>query len=232
MNKKIVFLWQICQFNHYGWLILLKFYCFLNSNSQELIVGTFSYKAHFRSQISSNAEVEKLLKAGFIYPIALTKWVSNPIPVDKKQGTIHICIDFWYLNKSCPKDNYPMPFIDQIIDACAGSEVFRLWMVSSDIIKSKLNQKINIKQLLFVLGVPSCTRKFPLDWKIQGKPFSRQWIFLFTTLKPLSNPTLMIYQHILIRGSITQITCVWFLNDADTTKFTWIPTSNYRSRQK
>ena len=57
-------------------------------------------------------EVEKLLKDGFIYPIALTEWVSNPIPVDKKQGTICICNDFRDLNKSCPKDNYPTPFID------------------------------------------------------------------------------------------------------------------------
>ena len=38
-------------------------------------------------------EVEKLLKAGFIYPIALTEWASNPIPVDKKQGTIRVCTD-------------------------------------------------------------------------------------------------------------------------------------------
>ena len=44
------------------------------------------------------AEIEKLLKAGFIYPIPLTEWVSNPIPVDKKQGAIHICTDFHHLN--------------------------------------------------------------------------------------------------------------------------------------
>ena len=69
-------------------------------------------------------EVEKLLKVGFIYPIALTKWVSNPVPVDKKQGTIRVCTDFRDLNKAYPKDNCPTPFIDQIIDACAGSEVF------------------------------------------------------------------------------------------------------------
>ena len=54
-RKSRFFLWQICQFNHYGWLILLEVYLFLNSNSQELIVGVFSYKAHFRPQISSNA---------------------------------------------------------------------------------------------------------------------------------------------------------------------------------
>ena len=53
-TKKVVFLWQICHFNHYGWLILLEFHWFLNSNSREHIVGAFSYKAHFRPQISSN----------------------------------------------------------------------------------------------------------------------------------------------------------------------------------
>ena len=41
-NKKSSFiLWQICQFNHYGWLILLKFYWFLNSNSQNLFLARF-----------------------------------------------------------------------------------------------------------------------------------------------------------------------------------------------
>jgi hypothetical protein len=44
--------------------------------------------------------------------------------VDKKQGTIRVCIDFRDLNKACPKDNYPTPFIDQIIDECAGNEIF------------------------------------------------------------------------------------------------------------
>ena len=44
-----------------------------------------------RKAAAVKAKVEKLLRAGFIYPIALTEWVSNPILVDKKQGTIHIC---------------------------------------------------------------------------------------------------------------------------------------------
>ena len=77
-----------------------------------------------RKVVAVKAKVEKLLKVGFIYPIALTKWVSKPVPIDKKQGTIWICTDFRDLNKAYPKDNYPTPFIDQIIDACMGSEVF------------------------------------------------------------------------------------------------------------
>ena len=36
-----------------------------------------------RKAVAVKGEVEKLLKVGFIYPIALTEWVSNPILVDK-----------------------------------------------------------------------------------------------------------------------------------------------------
>ena len=70
------------------------------------------------------AEIEKLLKSDCIYPIPLTEWVSNLVPLDNKQGAIHICTNFRYLNHACPKDNFPTPFIDQILDECAGSEVF------------------------------------------------------------------------------------------------------------
>jgi hypothetical protein len=69
-------------------------------------------------------EVEKFLKVGFIYPIHLTQCVSNPVLVDKKHGTIRICMDFHDLNKACPKDNFPTPFIDHIIEQCTGCEAF------------------------------------------------------------------------------------------------------------
>ena len=38
-------------------------------------------------------EIEMLLKVGFIYPVLLTKWVSNIFPMNKKQGTIRVCIN-------------------------------------------------------------------------------------------------------------------------------------------
>jgi hypothetical protein len=65
-----------------------------------------------------------LLNVGFIYPIPLTEWVSNPVAVNKKEGKIRFFIDFRDLNKACPKDNYPMSFIDQILDYCVGDEIF------------------------------------------------------------------------------------------------------------
>ena len=81
-------------------------------------------QVHPRKATAIKAEIEKLLKAGFIYPIPLTEWVLNIVPVNKKKGTIKFCIDFRDLNKFCPKDNFPTPCIDQIIDNCAGSVIF------------------------------------------------------------------------------------------------------------
>ena len=77
-----------------------------------------------KKAVAIKVEVEKLLKAGFIYPIHLTQGVSNPAPINKKQGAIHICTNFHDLSKACPKDNFPTPFIEQIVDECTGCEAF------------------------------------------------------------------------------------------------------------
>jgi hypothetical protein len=69
-------------------------------------------------------EIEKLLDASFIYPDPLTEWVSNPVPMNKKKGTIRVCMEFRDHNKACPKDNFPMSFIDHILDKFVGSNIF------------------------------------------------------------------------------------------------------------
>jgi hypothetical protein len=68
--------------------------------------------------------IDKLRVAGLLYPIAYTSWVFNPIPVNKKKGTICVCMDFCDLIHTYPKDKFPTPFIDHIIDDCVGHEAF------------------------------------------------------------------------------------------------------------
>ena len=75
---------------------------------------------HPKKTAAIKAEVEIFLHAGFIYLVPLTKWVCNIVLVMKKQGTIRVCVNYWDVNLACPKDNYPTPFIDQIIDNCVG----------------------------------------------------------------------------------------------------------------
>jgi hypothetical protein len=62
-------------------------------------------------------EVDMLLKAGFIQPYRYAKLVSNVVPVEKK-GTrkIWVCVDFQDLNRATPKDEYPMPVADLLIN--------------------------------------------------------------------------------------------------------------------
>jgi hypothetical protein len=73
-------------------------------------IWKFLHPVHPRKADAIKLEVKKLLKERFIYPVALTDWVSNLVPINKKQGTIRVCIDYRDINKACPKDNFPTPF--------------------------------------------------------------------------------------------------------------------------
>jgi hypothetical protein len=75
---------------------------------------------------AAKAEVHRLLEANFIEPIAYPTWLSNMVMVQKKSGKWRMCIDFTSLNKASPKDNFPLPRIDKIVDSAAGCEVMSL----------------------------------------------------------------------------------------------------------
>jgi hypothetical protein len=62
-------------------------------------------------------EVRKLLHAGFIEEVHHPVWLANPVIVPKANGKLQMCIDYTILNKACPKDPYPLPRIDQIVDS-------------------------------------------------------------------------------------------------------------------
>ena len=96
----------------------------INTWSDVVLVHQKKRPIHPSKDPAVKAKIEKLRKASFIYPITFTTWFSNHVHVNKKQGTIHICTDFQDLNLACPKDNFPTPFNDQIIDACASHEAF------------------------------------------------------------------------------------------------------------
>lgn len=74
------------------------------------LIRQWLHPVHPRKAVTIKEKVEKLLKHGFIYPIPLIDWVSNIVPVTKKQGTIRVCIDYHEINYACLKDTYPTPF--------------------------------------------------------------------------------------------------------------------------
>ena len=65
-------------------------------------------------------EVTKLKLAGAIKEVFYPQWLANTVVVKKKTGNWRVCVDFTYLNKACPKDPFPMPRIDQLVDVTVG----------------------------------------------------------------------------------------------------------------
>jgi hypothetical protein len=67
------------------------------------------------------SELHRLENTGFIREIKTSSWVSNPVIIPKKNTDIQrVCVDYKSLNKHCPKDPFPLPRIDQIIDLIVG----------------------------------------------------------------------------------------------------------------
>ena len=131
------------------------------------------------------AEIEKLLKAGFIYPVPLTEWVSNPVLLDKKQGAIRICTDFHDLNRTCPKDNFPTPFIDHILDECAGSDVFSFMDGFSRYNQIQIKIENQHKTAFIFPWGTFAYRKMPFGLKNSGATFQRAMTLIFHDLKSI-----------------------------------------------
>ncbi|XP_012857161.1 PREDICTED: uncharacterized protein LOC105976442 [Erythranthe guttata] len=86
----------------------------------------FAWKAQDLSGIPPHhikAEVAKLLEAGHIRPVQYPEWLSKVVLVPKPGGKWRLCVDFTDINKACPKDPFPLPRIDQLIDSTSGCEV-------------------------------------------------------------------------------------------------------------
>jgi hypothetical protein len=71
-------------------------------------------------------EVKRLLSAGVIREVTYPDWLANSIMVKKANGKWRMRIDFTDLNKAWPKDEFPLPRIDSLIDAAATSELMCL----------------------------------------------------------------------------------------------------------
>ncbi|XXG62805.1 hypothetical protein AAC387_Pa05g1111 [Persea americana] len=67
-------------------------------------------------------EVQKLKNVGFICEEQHPEWLANIVPVIKKNGQIRVCIDYRDLNNACPKDEFPLPIQEVMIDNTCGFE--------------------------------------------------------------------------------------------------------------
>jgi hypothetical protein len=71
-------------------------------------------------------EVKRLLSAGVIREVTYPEWLANTVMVKMANGKWSMCIDFTDLNKACPKDEFPLPRIDNLVDATTSLELMSL----------------------------------------------------------------------------------------------------------
>ena len=64
-----------------------------------------------------------MLSAGFIQEVYYPDWLANVVLMKKANGKWRMCMDFTDLNKACPKNSFPLPRIDELVDSIAGHKL-------------------------------------------------------------------------------------------------------------
>jgi len=77
-------------------------------------------------------EIRKLVVAGHVREIQYPKWLANVVLVKKVNEKWRMCVDFTDLNKACPKDSYPLPNIDSLVNNTSGCRILSFLYAFSD----------------------------------------------------------------------------------------------------
>ena len=124
-------------------------------------------------------EIGRLLAAGFIMEVLYPDWLSNSVLVEKKKDDPNVavvwrmCIDYTNLNKACPKDPFPLPRIDQVMDSSAGCELLSFIDAYSGFHQIPLNPDDQIKTAFITPYGIYCYRTMPFGLRNAGAMYQR-----------------------------------------------------------
>ena len=77
-------------------------------------------RLHPRWSLQVKEEIQKQLSVGFLSVVEYPEWPANVVPIPKKDGKVRVYVNFRDLNKASPKDDFPLPFINMLVDSIAG----------------------------------------------------------------------------------------------------------------
>ena len=127
-------------------------------------------------------EVNKLLSTGFIQEVYYPDWLANVVLVKKANGKWGMCVDFTDLNKACPKDSFPLPRIDQLVDSTAGYRLLTFMDAFSGYNQIKMAEEDQEKTTFITSQGLNCYKVMPFRLKnaratyqrLVNKMFSKQ----------------------------------------------------------
>uniref|UniRef100_A0A2N9IUZ7 Uncharacterized protein n=1 Tax=Fagus sylvatica TaxID=28930 RepID=A0A2N9IUZ7_FAGSY len=127
-------------------------------------------------------EVERLLKIGAIREVLYPQWLSNTVVVKKKNGKWRVCVDFTDLNKACPKDPFPLPKIDQLVDSTAGHERMSFLDAFQGYHQIALRKEDQEKTAFITPRGVFCYKVMPFGLKNAGATYQRMVTKMFSEL--------------------------------------------------
>ena len=89
--------------------------------------------------------------------------------VKKSSGKWRVCTDFTDLNKACPKDSFPLPRIDQLVDATAGHELLSFMDTYSGYNQIRMDPKDEEKTSVITNQGLYCYNIMPFGLKNAGR---------------------------------------------------------------
>jgi hypothetical protein len=89
-----------------------------------------SYRMSPAEQKEVERQVAELLKLGYIEP-STSPYGAPVLFVQKKDGSLRMCVDYRQLNKITIRDRYPLPRIDDLIDKLTHARVYSCFDMAS-----------------------------------------------------------------------------------------------------
>jgi len=118
-------------------------------------------------------ETRKLLAAGHIKEIQYPEWLANVVLVKKSNGKWRMCVYFTDLNKACPKDSYPLPNIDALVDSSAGCKFLSFLDAFSGYNQIKMHPMDEEKIAFMTERSCYCYKVMPFGLKNAGATYQR-----------------------------------------------------------
>ena len=116
-------------------------------------------------------EVQKLTTAQFIREVYYPDWLANVVMVKKTNGKWRMCGDFTDLNKVCPKDSYPLPRINQLIDSTTGHRLLSFMDAFSSYNQIKMDKENQEKTSFITSQGLFCYKVMPFGLKNTGATY-------------------------------------------------------------
>ena len=118
------------------------------------------------------------------------EWLANVVVVPNKGGKWQVCVDYIDLNEACPKDSFPLPHIDQIVDAAAGHKIILFLDAFSGYHQILMHPPDAEKTTFIIPHELYCYDVMPFGLKNVGETYQRLMTKIF---RPLLGNTIEAY---------------------------------------